>query len=74
MTAYNDNPNAIGDFVMIKANGDGRRSRAARIMAEVRRYQEEHKVTLALLGKTYSETHGFLSQSGFNYRIERTSK
>lgn len=71
MDAYNDNPKVIGDYVTIKAEGDERRSRAARIVAEVRRYQAAHNVALIFLSKSYSETHGFLSQTAFRYKIKR---
>jgi hypothetical protein len=69
--AYNDNPDAVGDYVTIKADGDNRHSRAARIVSGAKRYEAQHKVSLSLIHKSYSETHGFLSQSSFRYRINR---
>jgi hypothetical protein len=70
--AYNDNPRVTGDYVWITCDATaGRRSRAAHISHECRRYQAEHGVTLTLLAKSYSETYGFLHQSSFRYRITR---
>lgn len=72
MSAYNDNPDVAGDYVWIKADDNtDRRSRAAQANAERRRYEREHGVTLTLIAKTYSETHGFLHQSAFRYEIGR---
>lgn len=77
MPAYDDNPDVIGDYMWIKAencagrNGPDRRGRASAVNAAKRAYEREHGVTLALLCKSYSETHGFLHQSAFRYRIIR---
>lgn len=74
MTAYDDNPQAIGGYVWIKADStESRRSRAAWINAARKAYQAEHGVTLTLITKTYDETSGFLSRSAFRYRIIRGS-
>jgi hypothetical protein len=73
MTAYDDNPGVIGRYVTITADDSaGRRSRASQCSAGKRRYEREHKVTLILSSKSYSETYGFLSQSAFKYEIIRT--
>jgi hypothetical protein len=72
VTAYNDNPQAIGDYVWINADDTaGRRSRAAQINAARKAYQAEHGVTLTLIAQSYSETPGFLARSAFRYRINR---
>jgi hypothetical protein len=72
MTAYNDNPYLVGDYVWITADDTaGRRSRAAQINAERRRYAREHHVTLKLLARSYDETIGFLHRSAFRYKIIR---
>jgi hypothetical protein len=70
--AYNDNPRVTGDYVWITCDDTaGRRSRAAHINHERRRYAEVHGVTLTLLAKSYSESPGFLHRSSFRYRITR---
>lgn len=73
MPAYNDNPHLVGDYVTITADdSSGRRSRAAQISAEKRRYTREHNgITLTLISKSYDEMYGFLSRSAFRYRITR---
>lgn len=70
--ADNDNPNAIGDYVWIKADSSGnRRSRAAEIGAEKRAYQKEHGVTLEFITMNRDEAPGFLSRTAVRYRITR---
>ena len=72
MSAYDDNPRALGHYVTIKADDTtGRRSRAAQISACRKRYERTHGVTLTLASKSYSETYGFLPQSAFRYTINR---
>jgi hypothetical protein len=72
MAAYDDNPQAVGDYVWISADDTtGRRSRAAQISAARKAYREAHGVTLTLIAQSYSETPGFLSRSAFRYRINR---
>jgi hypothetical protein len=72
MSTYDDNPTATGGSVTITADDSlGRRSRAAQIRQAARAYAQEHAVTLTLIGRSYSETHGFLSRSAFTYTIGR---
>lgn len=72
MTAYDDNPRVIGDYVTITADDTtDRHSRASQINGARRRYESEHDVTLKLVSTSYSETHGFLARSAFRYRITR---
>jgi hypothetical protein len=72
MPAYDDNPDATGDYVQITCDATtGRRSRAAQINAARRRYQSGHGVTLTLIARSYSETHGFMHRSAFKYEIGR---
>jgi hypothetical protein len=57
-------------WIWIRADSThGRRSRASAINAAKRAYERAHGVRLALISKSYSETHGFLSRSEFRYEI-----
>jgi hypothetical protein len=72
VTAYNDNPRCVGDYVVISADSTAdRRSRAAEIGKEVGKYKRQHGVALELAGKWYDEKQGFLYRSEFRYRIVR---
>jgi hypothetical protein len=72
MTAYDDNPEARGDWVWVTADDStDRRSRASQVTAHRRRYEKAHGVRLEFITKHYSETPGFLSRSAFRYRILR---
>jgi hypothetical protein len=71
VSAYSDNPNVVGNYVTFKCDDTtNRRSRAAQITAAVRKYERAHKVCLIHISSSYSETHGFLSQSALRYRIK----
>lgn len=60
------------DFITINADDTSdRRSRAAQISAHKRRQEKALGVTLTLISKSHSETHGFLAQSSFRYRVAR---
>ena len=72
MDTYDDNPDAIGDYVWITCDSaHGRRTRAGSISFAKRAYERAHGVTLTLIHKSYSETFGFLSRSSFRYSITR---
>lgn len=84
MSAYDDNPDVVGDYVWIKAERaesdrergtqGGRRVRAGQITAHKRAYEREHGVTLTRLTQNYSETYGFMSQTSIRYKIDRTPR
>jgi hypothetical protein len=68
MSAYLDS--ATDGYIIINADSTaGRRSRAAQVNAAKRRYEAAHDITLTLVGKSYSETAGFLSRSSFRYQV-----
>ena len=73
MDAYSDNPQAIGDYVWLTAEGSDRRSRGARIGALRQSYESEHGVLLKMLTFSYSETYGFQTQTRIRYKILRNA-
>jgi hypothetical protein len=57
-------------YAWIRQDSTGdRRSRAAAINAAKREYERANGVTLTLIHKSYSETHGFLARSEFRYTV-----
>jgi len=63
-----------GDIYIRCDDSSGRRSRAAQINARKRSYERDHRVTLTLHGKSYSETFGFLSRSEFHYHASHAAR
>lgn len=63
---------ASAGIVAIQADDStDRRSRASQAGTVKRAYEREHNVTLTLVSTSYSETHGFLARSRFNYSVTR---
>lgn len=72
MSAYNDNPKCVGNYVDITCDDTrDRRSRGAQIAAVRVAYQGVHGVRLVPLSTSYDEAHGFLHRTRIRYRIER---